>query len=113
MVAEMTWVKEIRRWEDAGQNSWALALSACLPDVPKELWIEQMEISAIVRHFIDDTYPSAHLRGIGLILGAQRMIKSPLEFEVMKEAGEIAGAIMAAAHGSLRVGRMNTKARLL
>ena len=104
MVAEMTWVKEIRRWEDAGQNSWALALSACLPDVPKELWIEQMEISAIVRHFIDDTYPSAHLRGIGLILGAQRMIKSPLEIEVMKQAGEIAGAMMTTAHGSLRVG---------
>ncbi len=32
------------------------------------------------------------------------MIKSPLEIEVMKQAGEIAGAMMAAAHGSLRVG---------
>ena len=36
-VAEMTWVEDIRRREDAGQNSWALALNACLPDAPKEL----------------------------------------------------------------------------
>lgn len=32
------------------------------------------------------------------------MIKSPLEIEVMKQAGEIAGAMMATAHESLRVG---------
>ena len=32
------------------------------------------------------------------------MIKSPLEIEVRKQAGEIAGVMMAAAHGSLRVG---------
>jgi Xaa-Pro dipeptidase len=104
MVAEMTWIEDIRRWEDAGQNSWARALGECLPDAPKELWIEQMDIPAIVRHFVDDKYPNAHLRDIGPILGAQRMIKSPLEIEVMKQAGEIAGAMMGAAHGSLRVG---------
>ncbi len=104
MVAKMTWVEDIRRWEDAGQNSWARALGEALPDAPKDLWIEQMDIPAIVRHFIDDKYPSAKLRDIGPILGAQRMIKSPLEIEVMKQAGEIAGAMMAAAHGSLRVG---------
>ena len=55
-VAEMTWVEDIRRREDAGQNSWALALNACLSDAPKELCVEQMEIPAIVRHFIDDRY---------------------------------------------------------
>lgn len=104
MVAKMTWVEDIRRWEDAGQNSWARALGEALPDAPKDLWIEQMDIPAIVRHFIDDKYPSAKLHDIGPILGAQRMIKSPLEIEVMKQAGEIAGAMMAAAHGSLRVG---------
>ena len=59
MVAEMTWVEDILRWEDAGQNTWGRALSACLPDTPDQIWIEQMDIPAIVRHYIDQTYPDA------------------------------------------------------
>ena len=112
MVAEMTWVEDIRRWEDAGQNTWGRALSACLPDTPDQIWIEQMDIPAIVRHYIDQTYPDAKLQDIGPVLGAQRMIKSPLEIEVMKQAGEIAGAMMAAAHGSLRVGAQEYESAL-
>ncbi len=112
MVGAMTWVEDLRTWEDMGQNSWGRALSECLPAAPEELWIEQMDIPAIVRHFLDDKYPSAKLRDIGPVLGAQRMIKSPFEIEVMKEAGQIAGAMMAAAHGSLRVGAQEYESAL-
>lgn len=112
MVAQMTWVEDIHRWEDAGDNSWGRALSRCLPASPEHIWIEQMDIPAIVRHYLDETYPSAKLRDIGPILGAQRMIKSPLEIEVMRQAGEIAGAMMAAAHGSLRVGAFEYESAL-
>ncbi len=104
MVAEMTWVEDVRTWEDAGQRSWGRALSGALPAVPSEIWLEQTEVPALVRRYIDERYPSTPLRDIGPVLGAQRMIKSPLEITVMKQAGEIAGAMMAAAHGSLRVG---------
>ena len=104
MVAEMTWVEDVRTWEDAGQRSWGRALSGALPAVPSEIWLEQTEVPALVRRYIDERYPTTPLRDIGPVLGAQRMIKSPLEITVMKQAGEIAGAMMAAAHGSLRVG---------
>ena len=104
MVAEMTWVEDVRTWEDAGQRSWGRALSGALPAIPSEIWLEQTEVPALVRRYIDERYPSTPLRDIGPVLGAQRMIKSPLEITVMKQAGEIAGAMMAAAHGSLRVG---------
>lgn len=104
MVAEMTWVEDVRTWEDAGQRSWSRALSDALPEAPSEIWLEQTEVPALVRRYIDERYPSTPLRDIGPVLGTQRMIKSPLEITVMKQAGEIAGAMMAAAHGSLRVG---------
>ena len=104
MVAEMTWVEDVRTWEDAGQRSWGRALSEALPEVPSEIWLEQTEIPALVRRYLDERYPLTPLRDIGPVLGAQRIIKSPLEIAVMKQAGEIAGAMMAAAHGSLRVG---------
>ncbi|MDJ0821768.1 MAG: M24 family metallopeptidase [Paracoccaceae bacterium] len=104
MVAEMTWVADVRTWEDAGQRSWHRVLAEALPEKPAELWVERQNLPAILRAFIDERWPDTALHDIGPILGAQRMIKSPLEIGVMKQAGEIAGAMMAAAHGSLRVG---------
>lgn len=112
MVAEMTWVRDVRTWEDAGQRSWGRALSDSLPDAPSEIWIERTDIPAIVRNFLDDRYPGTQLKDIGPVLGSQRMIKSPLEISVMKQAGEIAGAMMAAAHGSLKEGAQEYESAL-
>lgn len=104
MVGEMTWVEDIRKWEDAGQNTWGRALSDALGPDPSAIWVERMSVPAIVRNYIDACHPSVPLRDIGPVLGAQRMIKSELEIAVMKQAGEVAGAMMAAAHASLKVG---------
>ena len=112
MVGAMTWVDDIRVWEDAGQRSWARVLGEALGDDPGEIWIERGQIPAIVRNFLDDRYPGAALRDIGPVLGAQRMIKSPLEIEVMRQAGQVAGAMMGAAHGSLREGAQEYESAL-
>ncbi|MGC1497467.1 MAG: Xaa-Pro peptidase family protein [Sulfitobacter sp.] len=112
MVAEMTWVTDVRTWEDAGQRSWGRALAGALPDNPRDIWVEKAELPAIVRNFIDERYAGAALQDIGPVLGAQRMIKSPLEINIMKEAGEIAGAMMAAAHSSLSAGAQEYESAL-
>ena len=104
MVGAMTWVEDIRTWEDSGQRSWGRALASALGDKPQEIWIERSTIPAIVRNHLDDTYPGVALRDISQMLGEMRTIKSPFEIRVMKEAGEIAGAMMAAAHNSLKEG---------
>ena len=104
MVSAMTWVEDVRTWEDAGQRSWSRALADELPEPLSDLWVEQLDLPALVRAFLDDQYPATTLHNIGPVLGAQRMIKSPLEIAVMKQAGEIAGAMMTAAHGSLAIG---------
>ena len=104
MVTAMTWVENIRKWEDFGENSWARALQSVLDDTPKSIWVERDHIPAIVRNFLDETYPSTALENISPILGAQRMIKTDFEINIMRQAGEIAGAMMAAAHNSLAQG---------
>jgi len=104
MVGAMTWVQDVRTWEDSGQRSWSRALAEALPAAPAALWLEQMDLPAIVRNFLDERYAGVPLHDIGPVLGAQRMIKSPLEISVMRQAGAVAGAMMAAAHGSLREG---------
>ena len=112
MVAEMTWIEDVRTWEDAGQRSWARALSEALPSTPSDIWIEKTEVPAIVRNYLDERYGDTPLKDIGPILGSQRMIKSPFEIKVMKQAGEIAGAMMKAAHGSLAEGAQEYESAL-
>jgi Xaa-Pro aminopeptidase len=104
MVAEMTWVEDVRTWEDFGGNTWGAALASALGDKPAEIWVERPTIPAIVRNHLDETYAGVPIKDIAPVLGKIRMIKSPFEISVMKEAGQIAGAMMAAAHGSLKVG---------
>lgn len=104
MVGEMTWVEHIRVWEDAGQAGWARVLGDVLGRDRHELWIEAAQIPAIVRQYLDTRQPQAALRDVGPVLGEMRMIKSPLEISVMRQAGEIAAAMMQAAHMSLREG---------
>ncbi len=103
MVSEMTWVDEVRTWEDIGQRSWGRALSDALGTSPDNIWIERNYIPAIVRNFLDDTYSGKQLHDISPVLAELRVIKSPFEISVMKQAGQIAGAMMEAAHNSLQV----------
>lgn len=101
MVGAMTWVGDVRVWEDAGQVSWARVLGEVL-GAQAEIWVELAQMPAMVRMFFDER--GTTLRDIGPVLGAQRMIKSDFEIGVMRQAGAVAGAMMAAAHGSLREG---------
>ena len=108
MVSAMTWVESIVSWEDSGQRSWYRLLGAeihkYLGDHPTAIWIEKPYIPALVRNYFDETFSQTALPDISPILGAMRMIKSPLEIEVMRQAGHIARAMMTAAHNSLRAG---------
>lgn len=104
MVAKMTWVEDVRGWEDSGANRWENVLRDAIGKAPGALWVETSFIPAIVRNVLDEEYKGVPLKNISRILGEMRMIKSPAEIEVMKQAGQIAGAMMAAAHQSLEVG---------
>ncbi|KLN60661.1 peptidase M24 [Kiloniella spongiae] len=113
MVEAMTWVADIRVWEDIGQRSWSRVLKdAVVDETPSELWIERNHIPAIVRNFLDEAYRGTILKDISPILGEMRMIKTPFEIVIMKQAGAIAGAMMAAAHNSLSVGKQEFESAL-
>ncbi len=112
MVSAMTWVEDVRVWEDMGQRSWARALGEVLGESTAEIWIERNHIPAIVRNFLDEAYPQAKLADISPVLGAMRVVKTEFEIGVMKQAGEVAGAMMAAAHDSLREGAQEYESAL-
>jgi Xaa-Pro aminopeptidase len=104
MVEAMTWVEDIRVWEDFGSKSWQAALAKALGPRPESIWLELPTVPAIVRNYLDQDFGAAPLRDIAPVLGKLRTIKSALEIEVMSQAGSIAGTMMQAAHESLAEG---------
>ena len=104
MVGAMTWVPDVRTWEDFGPNSWQNVLAATLGTDLRRVGAELGIMPAIVRNWMDASLSKIKLTDIAPVLGDMRMIKSPEEIEVMKQAGTIAGDMMAAAEGALSSG---------
>ncbi len=112
MVGAMTWVDNIATWEDAGSRRWENVLRQAIGDNPGKIGVELAALPPIVRNWFDDQLPDTRLHDIAPIMGEMRMIKSPEEIEVMKQAGAIAGAMMHGAEGALGEGRPEYEAAL-
>jgi len=112
MVSAMTWVEDIMTWEDSGVNRWENVLARALGNSVGNIGVEAEALPAIVRNWFDDQKPDAGLTNISSVLGAMRMVKSAEEIEVMRQAGEIAGAMMKAAEGALAEGAPEYEAAL-
>ncbi len=104
MVGAMTWVEDVRAWQDAGAERWETVLARTLGEHPPAIGVEAPRLPAIVRAFLDERYPGVPLRDVSRPLGEMRTVKSALEISVMRQAGEVAGAMMQAAADSLAEG---------
>ena len=112
MVSAMTWVDDVQTWEDAGANSWEKVLRATLGHNPGRVAVELQVMPAIVRNWFDAQDDIGGLLDVAPTLAPMRMIKSPGEIAVMRQAGEIAGAMMGAAEGALAEGLPEYEAAL-
>ena len=112
MVSNMTWIDNISTWEDSGPNRWEAVLARSLGSNVGRIGVEKMTLPPIVRNWFDDQMPGCRLEDISPLLNQMRMIKSPEEIEVMKQAGKIAAAMMAAAQGALLEGAPEYEAAL-
>ena len=104
MVSNMTWVDDIRAWEDSGARRWEKVLGEALGNKSGRVGVERGVLPAIVRNWFDEKYPDLYLLDISQALGEMRAIKSPEEIGVMRQAGVIAAAMMHAAEGALADG---------
>ena len=112
MVGAMTWVENIMTWEDSGPNRWENVLAKALGDNPGRIGVESAAIPPIVRNWFDDQMKGHPLNNISAIMGEMRVVKSPEEIDVMRQAGEIAGAMMQAAEDGLIEGAPEYEAAL-
>jgi len=112
MVSAMTWVERIATWEDAGPNRWENVLGRVIGEKPGVIGAETSHMPAMVRNWFDEHHRDTRLKDVSPVLGAMRMVKSPAEIAVMRQAGAIAGAMMAAAKGALAEGAPEYEAAL-
>ncbi len=105
MVGRMTWIEDIRPWEDGNENNWRQVLKTRLGTVSKlKIGIEKMKLPASVGIFLGEELASAELSDISPSLGAMRMIKGPEEVEIMRKAGQIAIAMVEGGKAALGEG---------
>jgi len=104
MVGAMTWVEEVRTWEDEGPNRWENVLADVVGVPPSEIAVEAHLLPAIARTWLAERYPATPLRDVSPVLGAMRTLKGPEEIAVMRDAGRVAEAMMGAAQGALAEG---------
>lgn len=112
MVGKMTWVETVLPWTDAGEARWENVLGKAIGGAPKQIGVEAGSLPAIVRNWLDERMPGTRRVDISRALGEMRTIKSPEEIAVMRQAGKIAGAMMAAAEGALAEGAPEFEAAL-
>jgi len=112
MVSAMTWVEDILTWADSGANRWDKVLAGAIGDKPGKIGVEIDALPPLVRNWFDEVMPGIRLNNVAALLGELRMIKSAEEIAVMKQAGEIAGAMMQAAEDALGEGRPEYEAAL-
>ena len=103
MVSAMTWVEDVRTWEDAGPNTWTRVLAEALGHPPPaRIGVEEAALPWAVRAQLERALEGVVLEDVAPELAAMRVVKSPVELEAMRQAGAVAAAMMDAALDAIR-----------
>ena len=104
MVAAMTWVPDVRTWEDSGPNNWDNVLAGIFGTLSTKLGVEQTVLPGLVRNWLESASDSMELEDVSPLIAKMRTVKSPFEIGIMKQAGMVAAAMMSSAQESLAEG---------
>jgi len=104
MVTAMTWVPDVRTWEDSGPNHWDTVLAGIFGTLPRRLGVEKTVLPGLVRNWLESVSDSVELTDVSPLIAKMRTVKSPFEIGIMKQAGMVAAAMMSAAQESLAEG---------
>jgi Xaa-Pro dipeptidase len=106
MVGDMTWIEDVRPWEDAGENRWEAVLGRALEahGARTALGWERLKVPALVFDLLEGQAGRARITDITRLIGDMRMIKSPAEIAIMRQAGQVAVAMVEAGKAALGEG---------
>jgi len=106
MAADMTWIEDVRPWEDAGENRWEAVLGRALEEQAGAAafgW-ERLKVPTLVFDVLERQVGHARFTDITRLIGDMRVIKSPEEIAIMRQAGQVAIAMVEAGKAALGEG---------
>ncbi len=96
-------VDKIAAWNDGAGSEWRAELPAAIASA-KTVAIEPNLMPPIVRAYLGEISKHQKITDVTPVLSAMRMIKSPLELQLARHAGEVAGAMMSAGRHAIADG---------
>ncbi|HJM08298.1 MAG TPA: aminopeptidase P family N-terminal domain-containing protein, partial [SAR324 cluster bacterium] len=93
-------VDRIEDWNDGLGNEWREALPQVLGGSGK-VAIEPDQMPPVVRHYVESLVEKTRLCDVTPLTADMRMIKSEEELKMARHAGQVANAMMAAAHETI------------
>jgi Xaa-Pro aminopeptidase len=105
MAQEMTWIEDIRPWLDGDQGEWRNHLEDLFNSYPNPvIGIELYKTPPVVTEWLRNEVTGIELKDVTHTIEKMRMIKTPSEIEVMRQAGQVAIAMAEAAAQIIDVG---------
>ncbi|MDJ0949989.1 MAG: Xaa-Pro peptidase family protein [Alphaproteobacteria bacterium] len=92
MCRAMSWVDDVRPWEDGRSGEWRELLDGLLAGV-RRLGLEHDTLPQAVRRHLAQGLGGRETVDVARTVGEMRMIKSAAEIAVMRQAGEVAIAM--------------------
>ena len=92
MCRAMSWVDDVRPWEDGRSGEWRELLDGLLAGV-RRLGLEHDTLPQAVRRHLAQGPGGRETVDVARTVGEMRMIKSAAEIAVMRQAGEVAIAM--------------------
>ena len=105
MATRMTGLDNIREWTDGIGGEWRSLLDELLGDTKNlNIGIEPVNAHPMILSHFKKRFADSAIRDVASILSQMRMIKSPEELDDMRQAGQVAVAMCAAAANSIAEG---------
>ena len=98
MAANMTWIEDVREWTDGVAGEWRTIVDDMLDGRNKaRIGVEPDKTHPAVSAYLSHKFSGSALKDISTFLSEMRMIKSPADIDIMRQAGQVAVAMCDAA----------------
>lgn len=104
MVREMTWIENILPWTDCEDDEWRKHIKNAIGNKSISIGLDINKTHPIIMNYLKEQYSATIFKDLSEHLYRQRMIKTPEEISIMKEAGQVAIAMCKGARDAIAEG---------